>query len=158
MTQDCPPLIDDLKDEKTPVSSYFPPPMDSARSGPIPRSENTMGGHRPILPRPRGEPEQIEPSVIVGPGVLAEVDMADPQMDTVHMVRRLYARKLELTLVASLGAILAAVVTLWLSQTLARGHTSSFAPADSNRLVAPMLSVSLSPPPVFDQGSIDDRR
>jgi hypothetical protein len=158
VTQDCPPLFDDLKDEKTPVSSYYPPPIDSARSGPIPRSENTISGPRPILPRPKGAPEQIEPSVIVGPGILAEVDTADPLLDTVHMVRRLYARKLELTLVASLGAILAAAVTLWLAQTLARGHTSPFAPADSNRLVAPMLSVSLSPPPVFDQGSIDDRR
>jgi len=156
VTQDCPPLLDDLKDEKTPVSSYYPPPMDSVTSSPVPRSENTISGPRPILRR--GAPAQIEPSVIVGPGILAVVDTADPQSDTAHMVRRLYARKLELTLVASLGAILAAAVTLWLAQTLARRHSSAFAPAGSNRLAAPMLSVSLSPPPVFDQGSIDDRR
>jgi len=158
VTQDCPPLLDDLKDEKTPVSSYYPPPMDSVKSGPVPRSENTISGPRPILRRTQGAPAQIEPSVIVGPGILAVVDTADPQSDTAHMVRRLYARKLELTLVASLGAILAAAGTLWLAQTLARRHTSAFAPAGSNRLAAPMLSVSLSPPPVFDQGSIDDRR
>lgn len=156
MTQDCP--LDDLRDEKTPVSSFYPPSNEQRRSGPVSRSPGTISGHRPIVPRSSSRPQPEQPSVIVGPGVVEETTSADPQVDTVYMRRRHYARKLELALVALIAAIFAASITLLFSQTLAGGHSSETTAASPNRLAAPMLAVSLSPPPVFDRGAMDDRR
>lgn len=64
---------------------------------------------------------------MVGPGVSAE-PVVDPQSDTVYMARRRYARKLQLAFVATVCALLAAAITLWLAQLMAVGNSPAAEP------------------------------
>jgi hypothetical protein len=126
--------VPDPVDEKTPVSTYNSELHIRVRDDKPPRPAATRLGHLPIRPRlsiRTPKTSVSEPSVVVDPADRAEL-LVDSQPDTLFIVRRRYARTLELTLVAGISALLAAAASLWLARVVGGKNSYAADPAPSS--------------------------
>ncbi len=112
------PLLEPV-DETTPVSTYHSDFMVRIRDAAPPRPAATHSNRAPARPSVlSGASTTHEPTVVVEPSDRMD-DSIDPEPETLHIVRRRHARRLELTLMAAISALLAAAAVLWLVRAMA---------------------------------------
>ena len=141
-----PACVPEPLDETTPVSTYqsqFNVKIREMDSPAVGTPVVALPTHRPASMRAPAPPSP-EPTVIVDGGTRI-ADGIDSQPDTLHVVRRRKPRALELALVATISALLAAVAALVLARTAASQHSGTSSQLLSTRVDIPGPTLAVPP-------------